>query len=76
MKLRLDNSGNRIILNKDQTFRTDSGWDESFQTYERELLEEIFDLDFKFCEIKSKTNIWRNYYKLSTSKQPFSRYEL
>lgn len=74
MKLRLDNNGSRIVLNKNQTFRTDSGWDESFQTYERELLEEIVNPieNYETCRYIHKpyissngieqSNIWFYFY--------------
>jgi hypothetical protein len=43
MKLRFNSSSNNIILNKEQTFRSNAGWDENFQTYEDEVLESIIN---------------------------------
>lgn len=43
MKLRFNRSSSNIILNKEQTFRSNAGWDENFQTYEDEVLESIIN---------------------------------
>lgn len=43
MKLRFNSSSSNIILNKEQTFRSNAGWDENFQTYEDEVLESIIN---------------------------------
>jgi hypothetical protein len=43
MKLRLTDGEKNIILNKNTSFKTDAGWDESFQTYEDEVLREIIN---------------------------------
>ena len=43
MKLRFDGSSKNIILNQQQEFRTDAGWDESFQSYEDEVLLDIIN---------------------------------
>lgn len=43
MKLRFNSEGNNLILNNNQTFRTDLGWEESFQVYEDEILESIIN---------------------------------
>lgn len=43
MKLRNVNGDKKIVIGTNQNFRTDAGWDESFQTYEREVLEDIIN---------------------------------
>lgn len=43
MKLRNVNGDKKLVINTNQNFRTDAGWDESFQTYEREVLEDIIN---------------------------------
>ena len=44
MKLRFDGGeSKRLILNQQQDFRTDAGWDESFQTFEDEVLKDIIN---------------------------------
>ena len=43
MKLRLNSQDQKIILNKNESFRLDSGWDESIQSFEDEVLESIIN---------------------------------
>ena len=43
MKLRNENGDKKLVIGTNQNFRTDAGWDESFQTYEREVLEDIIN---------------------------------
>jgi len=43
MKLRYENGDKKLVIGTNQNFRTDAGWDESFQTYERELLEDLIN---------------------------------
>lgn len=43
MKLRFDSQDKKLILNQQESFRTDSGWDESIQSYEDELLRSIIN---------------------------------
>ena len=43
MKLRKQNGDKNLVLGSNQNFRTDAGWDESFQTYQREVLEDIIN---------------------------------
>ena len=43
MKLRINSQDQKIILNQNESFRLDSGWDESIQTFEDEVLESIIN---------------------------------
>lgn len=43
MKLRVNPQDQKIILNQNESFRLDSGWDESIQTFEDEVLESIIN---------------------------------
>lgn len=43
MKVRFDGDSKNLILNQTQGFKLDAGWDESFQTYEDEVLEDIIN---------------------------------
>ena len=43
MRIRFDGEDQKLILNQQQTFRTDAGWDESFQSFEDEVLESIIN---------------------------------
>lgn len=78
MKLRFDGGDSKkIILNQQQTFRTDSGWDESFQQYEDEVLKDIINPieNYETCRYIHKpytssnniyqTDIWFYFYFLS-----------
>lgn len=43
MKLRLGDSDSNLIFNNEQNLNLNLGWEESFQTYEREILEELIN---------------------------------
>ena len=74
MKYRFDGESKRLILDQQQEFRTDSGWDESFQTYEDEVLKDIINPieNYETCRYIHKpytssngieqTDIWFYFY--------------
>lgn len=43
MKLRLGDSDSNLIFNNEQNLNLNLGWEESFQSYEREILEELIN---------------------------------
>ena len=74
MKLLFDGESKRLILNQQQEFRTDAGWDESFQSYEDEILKDIINPieNYETCRYIHKpytssnginqTDIWFYFY--------------
>jgi hypothetical protein len=43
MRLRFDGNEKQLTINSDQNFKLDAGWNNAFQTYEREILEELIN---------------------------------
>ena len=79
MKLRYENGDKKLVIGTNQNFRTDVGWDESFQAYEREVLEDIINPveNYETCRYIHKpymsntiqqSDIWfRFYFKKNNS---------
>ena len=74
MRIRFDGDGKNLILNQQQEFRVDAGWDESFQSYEDEVLRDIINPieNYETCRYIHKpyvsnnglnqTDIWFHFY--------------
>lgn len=74
MKIRFEGDSKRLILNQQQEFRTDLGWDESIQSYEDEVLLDIINPieNYETCRYIHKpytssngiyqTDIWFHFY--------------
>jgi hypothetical protein len=43
MKIRFNQNNKNLLINKEQNFKTDAGWDENFQSYEDEVLRDIIN---------------------------------
>ena len=43
MKIRFNQNNKNLLINKEQNFKTDAGWDENFQSYEDEVLKDIIN---------------------------------
>lgn len=43
MKIRFDGNEQKLLINQEQNFKTDAGWEESFQVYEDEVLRSIIN---------------------------------
>ena len=43
MKIRINQNNRNLLINKEQNFKTDAGWDENFQSYEDEVLRDIIN---------------------------------
>lgn len=78
MRIRFDGEDQNLILNQQQTFRTDAGWDESFQSFEDEVLESIINPieNYETCRYIHKpytsnginqTDIWFYFYFINES---------
>jgi len=78
MRIRFDGEDQKLILNQQQTFRTDAGWDESFQSFEDEVLESIINPieNYETCRYIHKpytsnginqTDIWFHFYFINES---------
>lgn len=73
MKIRFNDDSQNIILNKEQTFRLDSGWESTFEQYEDEVLKDIINPieNYETCRYIHKpytsnnilqSDIWFHFY--------------